>query len=338
MSALKKLAIGVLTLAIVLVGVGFLLPRSAEVERSIVIQAPPATVFAVLNGFRNFNRWSPWADLDPEARYAYTGPVQGVGAKMSWAGSDAVGSGSQEILESEPYQRIRIRLTFSGWDDADNHASYLLSSVGESTHLTWRFEGDFGTNLLGRYFGLMMDRFIGADYAKGLARLKNYVEQLPAADFSGLDLKIIEAEPVVIAYSPVSSAANPRSIGVALGVAYGKVSGFLTAQGLRQVAPPLALYQEAQGGVVRFDAAIPVDRDDVLPGSEVRIGRTFSGTAIQATYRGPYSGLPAAHEAIAAYLDATGFRREGRVLEQYVSDPTRTPETDLVTTILYPVR
>src|ERR1700741_2672311 len=111
MSILKKLAIGLGSLVVLFFAVAFLLPRTAHVERSAVIDAPPATVFTVLNGFRQFNQWSPWADIDPQAKTAFEGPATGVGAKMSWSGNASVGTGSQEILESKPHEFLKLRLT-----------------------------------------------------------------------------------------------------------------------------------------------------------------------------------------------------------------------------------
>ena len=112
MTILKNVAIAIALAIGLLFAGGFLLPRTAHVERSIVIDAPPAMVFTVLNGFGQFNRWSPWADIDPNAVTTYEGPAAGVGAKMSWSGNAEVGTGSQEILESVPYEAIRLRLTF----------------------------------------------------------------------------------------------------------------------------------------------------------------------------------------------------------------------------------
>jgi len=40
----------------------------------------------------------------------------------------------------------------------------------------WGFATDMGMNPIARWMGLMMDRWVGADYQKGLARLKDLVE------------------------------------------------------------------------------------------------------------------------------------------------------------------
>ena len=47
MSTLKKIVLALVGLVVLLAGIGLLLPRQVHVERSIVINAPRATVFAL---------------------------------------------------------------------------------------------------------------------------------------------------------------------------------------------------------------------------------------------------------------------------------------------------
>jgi hypothetical protein len=42
--------------------------------------------------------------------------------------------------------------------------------------LVWSDEGDLGLNPINRWFGLMLDKFIGTDFETGLANLKKLVE------------------------------------------------------------------------------------------------------------------------------------------------------------------
>src|SRR5450755_3789424 len=102
MRLLKRLLVFLAGVVVLLVCIALFLPDSAHVERSITIARPSSEVFAVLNSFRRFNEWSPWFDLDPQAKYTFSGPVSGVGAKSSWTGNKDVGTGSQEIVESKP--------------------------------------------------------------------------------------------------------------------------------------------------------------------------------------------------------------------------------------------
>jgi len=105
--------IGLAILLTLLVAVGLLLPGTAHVERSLFIRTSPAVVFDLVDDFRSFNRWSPWARLDPETRYTFHGPESGVGARMDWqSGHAGVGRGSQEVIALEPGRRLVVVLEF----------------------------------------------------------------------------------------------------------------------------------------------------------------------------------------------------------------------------------
>ena len=179
MKFLKILLTGIIGLVVLLAIVGLFLPSSARVERSIVIERTPALIFPVVNSFERFNEWSPWHDIDPDATYTYSGPSSGVGASMSWKGNDAVGTGVQTITASEPDRRIALDLQFGEMDASK--VEMLLALEGGGTRVTWTLESNFGYDLAGRYFGLLLDKFVGADYEKGLAQLKKLVESTSAA-------------------------------------------------------------------------------------------------------------------------------------------------------------
>ncbi|MEL1263570.1 SRPBCC family protein [Pseudoxanthomonas putridarboris] len=171
------------TLAVI-VGLGLvlalgslLLPASTHVERAVTIDRSPEQVYATLNSFERFNAWSPWAEYDPQARYTFEGPANGVGARMSWIGNRSVGSGSQQISESVPHRKIVVELDFGG---SQGRATYLIEPEGSGTRLTWAFDTDHGYNPFGRWLGLLFDRMIGGDYEKGLAKLKALLESTQA--------------------------------------------------------------------------------------------------------------------------------------------------------------
>lgn len=172
-----------LTLLILLAVIGLLLPSSARVERSIVIDTPATEIFPHLDGMRAFHAWSPWTDIDPDTRYRFEGPEQGVGSRMTWASGDKqVGQGSQEIIGSEPNRRVEMRLGFG--DKGDGSATFLLEPEGARTRVRWQFNTVFGWDVFGRYVGLMLDSMIGASYDKGLKTLKNRVEGVPSTSNS----------------------------------------------------------------------------------------------------------------------------------------------------------
>lgn len=178
MKILKALIFGIVGLVAVLAVIGLALPRQAHIERSTVIVAKPATVFTYLNGWKHFNEWSPWAALDPNTKYSYEGPATGVGAKQSWFSEDPnVGNGSQEITAVDTDKAITIKLMLPNMEPSV--VTQTLMPEGEGTKVIWAMDADMGINPLNRWFGLLLETFIGPDYEKGLAKMKPLIEALP---------------------------------------------------------------------------------------------------------------------------------------------------------------
>ena len=65
--------VGGVAAAVLLVFVigGAVLPKDFEVERSIVVDAPPAVAFAEINDLRGWEAWSPWQKRDPTMKITY---------------------------------------------------------------------------------------------------------------------------------------------------------------------------------------------------------------------------------------------------------------------------
>src|SRR5262245_31586664 len=105
MSRKKILLTIAATVAVLLLGfivVVAMQPNDFRVSRSAKMNAPPSAPFAQVNDYHNWDAWSPWAKLDPNAKVNFEGPTSGTGAKFSWSGNDKVGVGHQTIIESKP--------------------------------------------------------------------------------------------------------------------------------------------------------------------------------------------------------------------------------------------
>ena len=94
---LFKIFVGVVALLVVFALVIATRPADFRISRSAVIPASPAAVFAQVNDFHNWEAWSPWAKMDPDAKSTFDGPTSGVGSKFHWAGNSQVGVGNMSI-------------------------------------------------------------------------------------------------------------------------------------------------------------------------------------------------------------------------------------------------
>ena len=344
MRFLKLLFVFVVVLVVALIGVAFFLPNSAHVERSVTIARPPSMVFAVLDSYRRFNDWSPWVAKDPNAHYTISGPVAGVGAKQSWQGDPkTVGSGSQEIIESKPNESVTTALDFGDWGKA--HARFVLSPDGKGTHVKWTldteaplaFDGKLIWNTIGRYMGFFMDSMVGPDYEAGLAKLKTLVETFPDVDIGGISGEAVVLAPRKIYFVSARSGSDSDSAKAVLTEAYGKLGKYLQDNGLTMQAAPMTITTSYDKSGWKFDAAIAVDRNDAATREDIQAGATYGGNAVQFMHVGPYDKLGDTVTKAYAWLNVQGYKANGRLIEEYISDPGKTPPEQLQTKLTIPV-
>lgn len=336
--AVQKILYGVIAAVVVLIAVGFTLPRTHSIEVSTEIDAHPATVFALVNDFRRFTLWAPWSDTDPGARFIYSGNRRGVGSTVTWDGA-ALGTGVQTIAESRPHEYVGIIM--NPGEPGEAKSWFRLTGGAGSTTIYWGFEADYGLNFVGRYFGPMLGGVVARDYEAGLANLRDLAESLPSADFGNTEIEHLRLEPQQIALLRTRSRPEPAAMSEAMGEAFFDILSFIDRHGLEEAGAPLSITRTFSGSELLFDAAIPVRGvTDATPldGPTVKIGQTYGGAAIRVTHVGSYRNLSETHRKIAAYLAALGIERNGAAWESYVGDPGRVPERELLTYVFYPVQ
>lgn len=175
MRILKWLLGLIAILAVLFIAGGFLLPREVTVARSIEIDAAPDAIFPYVNSLKATQEWSPWLERDPNVQVTYNDVESGDGAAMEWSSEvDTVGSGRQEIIESNENESVVTALDFGEMGMAQ--AKFLLAEAGGATTVTWTLDTDMGAGPIGRWMGLMMDSWVGGDYEQGLQNLKALVE------------------------------------------------------------------------------------------------------------------------------------------------------------------
>jgi len=334
----QKFLYGVGAFIALLILVGLTLPSASRVEVSTVIDAQPATVFALVNDFRRVDLWAPRSATDPNARVVFSGPSRGVGATVTWDGV-IIGSGTQTITESRQFEQVSTAI--NPGESGEARTWFKIGSAGDDATVIWGFEHDYGFNIVGRYTSLLLTGVIRREYESGVTALKKLAETLPRTDFSDLQIEHIVVDPLQIAYLATSSTPEPAAISEAMGKAYFEILSFIDEQRLAEAGAPISITRSFVGAELRFDAAIPVrgvtgatSRDSTL----VKLGTTYGGPVIRVQHIGSYRTLGMTHRKIAAYLAALGIERNGDAWETYVSDPTKVDESELLTYVYYPIR
>ena len=87
----------------------------------------------------------------------------------------------------------------------------------------------------------------------------------------------------------------------------------------------------------KFDAAMPVDRNDAATSDDIQAGATYAGRAVQFMHVGPYDKIGDTTTKAFAWLAVQGYKATDRLIEEYISDPGNTPAEQLQTRLTIPV-
>ena len=151
------------------------------VERSATIAAPPEQIYPHLADFHAWMAWSPWEDLDPNQQRTFSGAESGTGAAYAWSGNRKAGQGTMRITDAQTPNKVDIALEFEKPFKSSNTIRFQLVPVNDSaTKVNWTMVGPktLATKIMGIFKS--MDKMIGPDFERGLARLKTLLEAPPA--------------------------------------------------------------------------------------------------------------------------------------------------------------
>lgn len=315
MKFLKWALIAILVLVSIIVVGGLLLPNHAHVERSANVDATPEQVYALLSNTHKMKEWSPWFGMDPNMNVTYTGPASGVGASYSWTSEVwNVGNGSYLITEAKPTSNISAQMSFG--EETKATARFIIAANGKSSFVTWTFDSDANGNILGRWFGIMMDKMLGPDYERGLSQMSaaaqkiivgriDHLEEYQCAGGNGLGIR---------------STIPVANIGSTLAKSYSAIMQYMGQNNLTMDGYPMAIYHKWSGTSTDMEAVIPIRLPNA--GNGVVKPVVFAkGPMIITHYYGPYEDSEKAHTACQQWLTSHGKTAVGAPFEEYVTDP-----------------
>ena len=175
-TVIKSIVYILVALTVIFYGGAYVLPSEARVERTVEIAAPPEKVFAIAGDLRRVPEWSPWPAIDPKTSFTFEGPEQaGVGQVMRWASNNPlVGNGTQKVTGFESNARLETETDYGEFGTSQSVLSLAPSATG--TTVTWSFRSPL-PGVVDRWAGLLIDSSVGAEYEKGLAKLKALAEK-----------------------------------------------------------------------------------------------------------------------------------------------------------------
>jgi polyketide cyclase/dehydrase/lipid transport protein len=177
MVRVAQIVVGVLVgTALLLAGLGALLPRRWHVEERIMINAPPAAVHSWVNDLRHFPEWAQWNQAELAPKNQLSSPSSGPGATLTWYGrsdGNEPTSGEVRIQRSDPELGVWFENRTHGGDPSHAQLTYVLRP--NVTEVIWRDEGQLPPIVGGLFLDLFQKR-LSQHMVSGLERLKELVE------------------------------------------------------------------------------------------------------------------------------------------------------------------
>ena len=118
-----------------------------------------------------------------------------------------------------------------------------------------------------------------------------------------------------------------------------KVYEFLAQRNVEINSAPYLAYTNCSADYTQFDVemGIPVSEEITVSG-EFFMSKTSEGKAITATHKGAYKDIETVYTALMGYMTENKLESTGAYYEYYLNDPADTPESELLTKVVFPIK
>ncbi len=161
-------------LVVTLLLISALMPKTFNVEKTIVISRPVTEVMDRVSDLNYYSQWNPWQQSDPTVKNTITGAAKIPGHKYAWEGKK-VGVGSL-TLNNLDEKHIHFDLEFLKPWKSKAKDNWLFEPWGDGeTKVTWQNSGQFPWPIAS-LMGPMIIKSLNQQFEQGLNNLKKMVE------------------------------------------------------------------------------------------------------------------------------------------------------------------
>jgi len=138
-----KMVISIIATAVILfLGIGIYNAgklKHIHIQKSVNINSDLKTSFDNVLYLKNFPKWSPFYEADPEQKTSIKGIDGEVGAQFHWNGNNGKDIGYQEIKEVHPLEYIKMGCDIQKPFKATPTFEYSFQKTGNSVKVTQDF-------------------------------------------------------------------------------------------------------------------------------------------------------------------------------------------------------
>jgi len=120
---------------------------------------------------------------------------------------------------------------------------------------------------------------------------------------------------------------------------FSELEEYVAAQGREIVSAPYLAYMNCSEDFSQFDIELgmPVS-EAVSTDGDFYMSQSCEGKAIVTTHKGAYKDIDAAYNALMDYAKENELEMTGVYYDYYIDDPAVTPEEELLTQVVFPIK
>lgn len=152
-----------------------LMPSKYEIEKTILVDAPPEKCFQCVVDLNNYAAWNPWSQMEPEAVKKIEGAPGTPGHYYAWEGHK-IGAGVLTVKKVDPNKSAELELEFFKPWKAIGKDLWTFEHVAMQTKVTWKNIGPLQYPLV-RLMGPVIKKNLTKQFETGLNNLKQLCEK-----------------------------------------------------------------------------------------------------------------------------------------------------------------
>lgn len=309
-----------------------------ELDRTIVINKPVASVFDVLGDFNDWDKWSPWIIQEPTCPIKVEGNKGELGHKQSWNG-ERIGSGTIEIINKEADKSIEFDLHFISPWKSHSKTQFQFETItdgegNDATKVTWAMQGTLPFFMF--FMKKMMSVYVGGDYERGLKMAKEFIETgvvTSKVDITG----VVHKDGFYYAGCACTFAAN--KVSEAVGPAFEKLHAMDIPQPdfVATIVNEFDLVKNQGDMIAAF--GYKQRPDFTLPLGMVE-GEQPPHKACEVIHTGSYYHIPNGWVTLINYMRFAKLKnnKKAKDYEVYLNSPIETAPKDLKTMMVTPIK
>ena len=118
-----------------------------------------------------------------------------------------------------------------------------------------------------------------------------------------------------------------------------KVFGFLAQKGIEIAGAPYLAYSNSNADFSQFDIELGIPINEIITvDGEFFMSKNCEGRAITTMHKGAYKDIEPAYTALMEYMAENKLESTGVYYDYYINNPADTPEGELLTQVVFPIK